>query len=100
MKTMKATKQAKYYYKLFLVHKGRTLEQCYSKPSHKKLKAYNDTWFLVKQFNGKNLTVLSYNTWMFTLGFTCQVIDNNGEEIECFVVRTPSYDSVYKISEL
>ncbi len=100
MVTKKPTKQAKYYYELFLRHKGRTLEQCYTKPSHKKSKVYSDTWFFVKEFDGKNLTVLSYNTWMFTLGFTCTVIDNNGEQIECFVLRKPTTDEIYKIVDL
>ena len=52
-------------------YRGTRLDDCYDKPSYAKLTIYWDwcNWFNTFDYNNKigNITVHSYNTFMFTL---------------------------------
>lgn len=51
-------------------YKGRCLTDCYIKPSATKIKIWADLLFDMSEKGGHDLTVLSYNTYMFTAGYT------------------------------
>ena len=63
--------------KSYVKYHGRTLEQCYNNPSTAKISAYNAIRREMIENNGDCLTVLSYNTFMFTCAYT--YIDGNND---------------------
>ena len=73
----------------------RGLNDCYAKPSPAKICAYKDCQFDMMDHNGGNGSVISYNTFMFTYGYTYHTYEN-GNVTKHFVYITPShrYDTV------
>ena len=47
----------------------RTIHDCYSRPSQNKIAAWGHCIMKYREMNGRNLTVLSYNTTNFTAAF-------------------------------
>ena len=62
------------------------LYKAYGRPSQKKLEAWNDCSKLLREYEGSDLRVITYNTFVFTAGFTFVGEDN----IRRFIYITPS----------
>lgn len=65
------------------------LNDCYNNYSDAKARAWEYCKGLCNKYNGYGLSIISYNTFMFTAGFTYYDADNKKH----FVFITPSYDA-------
>lgn len=74
---------------------AHSLNDVYGKCSNAKRDAWNYCKGLMDKFNGKELKVLSFNTFCFTAGF--RFIDEDG--INCLMYITPTKDEIIKIGE-
>lgn len=74
---------------------GRTLFHCYKTPSTKKLKAWETIIYEMYQNDGCGLTVLSYNSQMFTCAYT--YCDRTGKILVSY--HTPNYNTVFELQE-
>lgn len=64
------------------------ISQAYSRPSYKKMEAWQYCKDLRDKYEGWDLRIVSYNTFVFTAGFICPGPD--GERV--YVHITPSHD--------
>lgn len=72
---------------------NRILSDVYGSYSTAKDNAYNYCVDLMEKYNGNDLRIISYNTFMFSAGFTFEVLDNETNEVRrAFCYITPSYD--------
>ena len=72
---------------------GRTLSDCYKKASAAKERAYAYCRDKQIQYNGYDFRIISYNTFMFTVGF--KFVDTNTGKI-MFMHITPSKDEIFE----
>lgn len=71
----------------------KTLSDVYGHYSTTKDNAYDSCVDLMKKFEGNDLRIISYNTFMFSAGFTFEVLDSETNEVRrAFCYITPSYD--------
>ena len=71
----------------------RTLSDVYGRYSTAKDNAYTYCVDFMEKFNGNDLRIISYNTFMFSAGFTFEVLDSEtGEVKRAFCYITPAYD--------
>ena len=77
------TKQEKGYVYAYNYYYGRTLDDCYNKPSALKFCIWQDIREECYNNDGQVLTVLSYNAFMFTCAY--EIPSKN-----ILVVHTPS----------
>lgn len=70
-KIVKPNKQILQYWYKYTLYKGRTLKDCYIKPSLRKVKVYNFWCEMAKRYNATP-TVLTYNGFIFSLGFVAE----------------------------
>lgn len=71
----------------------RTLSDVYGRYSTAKDNAYNYCVDLMEKYNGNDLRIISYNTFMFSAGFTFEVLDSETNEVKrAFCYITPSHD--------
>lgn len=79
-------------------YRGTKLEDCYDKPSYKKSRIYWDWWNWFCEFDYNNrigdITINSYNTFMFTLTMAVRYNDNIYH-----LYITPSHNYAYPIIE-
>ncbi len=79
---------------LYLRSRAFRLSDVYADYSSKKAHAFNYCVELMHKYNGFDLKIVSYNTFMFTAGFLYH--DKNGDLMYMHI--TPSYDtSVYYV---
>ena len=69
---------------------NRTLHDVYGTFSQAKEKAYDYCLGLMRKYDGSNFKIISFNTFMFTAGFT--FTDEQGND--CMMYITPSQDKV------
>lgn len=84
-------KRIKEYYQIWKTHQYFTPEHAYNKPSATKMKIYNNICEKCYRQYGRNPSVLTYNTFMFTVGYAIG---------DTFYIETPSQTVATKISEL
>lgn len=80
-------KQRAYYYRKWLRLPTRDLDDVYGRYSTAKAVAWRDCARKCAERNGYGLSVLTYNTNVFTAGFTYESAAG-----KMFYVMTPSYD--------
>lgn len=80
-------RQIAYYYRRWLAHPEGNLDDVYGRYSTAKAVAWRDCERRCAEKNGYGLSVITYNTNVFTAGFTYE-----GEMGKMFYVMTPSYD--------
>ena len=72
---------------------NRTLSDVYGRYSTAKDNAYNYCVDLMEKFEGNDLRIISYNTFMFSAGFIFEVLDSETNEVRrAFCYITSSYD--------
>ena len=89
-KLVKPDKRMLSYWHQYNQYRGRTLSDCYKKPSVRKKNAWN-YWCKITSTYGANPTVLGYNDMYFSVGFIAD---------DCFVVITSSKTFATKVQEL
>lgn len=62
-------------------HGKRTLYDCYQVHSQAKEWSYQMILNEYRQLRGKDITVISYNGWQYTIGFIYDVLDGNTGEV-------------------
>lgn len=72
---------------------GRDLSDCYKKASVAKQRAYAYCRDLQRKYNGYDFRVISYNTFMFTVGF--KFVDTETGKV-MFMHITPSKDEIFE----
>lgn len=75
------------YYRRWLAHPEGGLDDAYGRYSTAKAVAWRDCERRCAEKNGYGLSVITYNTNVFTAGFTYE-----GATGKMFYVMTPSYD--------
>ena len=65
---------------------GDNLYSCYERPSQAKWDAMDDCKALMRELNGHDMRIISYNKFMFTCGF--KFTDENG--LPSFIYITPT----------
>lgn len=80
-------KQIAYYYRRWIARPEGTLDNVYGRYSSAKAVAWRVCEIKCAERNGYGLSVLTYNTNVFTAGFTYK-----GATGKMFYVMTPSYD--------
>lgn len=68
-------------------YRGRSLYDCYNRPSTAKASSWSDIYREMVRLQGWGLTVLSYNTLMYTCAYTYY---NAELDSEILVLHTPS----------
>lgn len=81
----------KEYYQIWKHRKHISPEHVYVKPSATKMKIYSNICEKCYRQYGRNPSVLTYNTFMFTMGYAIG---------DTFYVETPTQTATAKISEL
>lgn len=81
----------KEYYNIWKRGHHLTPEHVYIKPSATKMKIYNNICEKCYRQYGRNPSVLTYNTFVFTVGYTIG---------DTFYIETPTQTVTAKISEL
>ena len=89
----KGTKKYQYYLNAYKSTKGRkTLNDVYNYYSNDKHKAYLECLKIVREYNGHNIHITTYNKNVFTLGFRgwCPI-----KEEFCLYIITPT--NIYRL---
>lgn len=73
---------------------GRTLYECYNKPSTEKVSSWFNIHNEMVSKGGWGLTVLSYNTFMYTCAYTYEYEPTN---TKIMVVHTPTSKREFEI---
>lgn len=89
-KIVKPDKRMLSYWHQYNFYYGRTLDDCYKKPSTRKKNAWN-YWFKIASPYNATPTVLCYSDMCFSVGFIAD---------DCFVVVTSSKTFATKVQEL
>lgn len=98
MKTLKEiswsnTEALRRAYNSYCMSSYETLSDAYGRYSEAKSKAYDYCIDLMKRFNSDDLRIIGHNTYMFSAGFTFDVLDSETYEVKkAFCYITPSYD--------
>ena len=92
-KTM--TKRALQLHKDMSQHSNRSIYHVYGRMSNQKLRAWEQIYEEMKRYDGFDLTVLSFNTFMFTCGY--YYYNDLGQKI--LVYHTPTKREEYIITE-
>lgn len=79
------------YYQIWKTREHITPEHVYTKPSATKMKIYNNICEKCYRQYGRNPSVLTYNTFMFTVGYAIG---------DTFYIETPTQTVTAKFSEL
>lgn len=66
--------------------------KCYRNPSIYKIKIWTDWLLFAKQFNCKNVKILSYNCHFFTIGMTVKI-----DGAVYLLVITPRHNYIIKV---
>ena len=72
-------------YRRFLFHINRTLWSCYKNPSMAKEIAWEYCKNLCDEMNGYSLSVIGYNSSVFSAGFRCKY---NNREIMVYITKS------------
>lgn len=67
----------------------RDLRDCYTNYSYNKMHAYEDCMQFVKDFDGYDYTIVSYNTNIFIFAFL--FVDDSGNEVLCYITPYNNY---------
>ena len=81
---MPKNKQVMGAYNRFRFYEGRTLWDCYNNPSRAKENAWEYCNNLCNAMGGNDLTVVGYNSTLFSAGFTCK---HNNRDIFVYITR-------------
>lgn len=98
MKTLKEiswsnTEVLRRAYNSYCMSSDRTLSDAYGSYSKAKSNAYDYCVGLMEKFNSDDLRIIGHNTYMFSAGFTFDVLDSETYEVKkAFCYITPSHD--------
>lgn len=84
-------------YSAWLRSKNYTIFHAYEKPSTSKERAYEYCLEKFRLYNGEDFKIISYNTFIFTAGFTFEHTIT-GEKM--FYYITPNYDIMIPVSSI